>query len=140
MVVSTHPLPPSSSVERKIFVARKKKKSKRPDVGFCLREGEREREREGESEMGSGGFDSDDEDSPVVIQGYKLNVGKKRLKQVRRASSLTPRKPKNIFASHIVYVFFVYYIILRYPLSHKIKLIRFTKTRSAPPRNAFAAL
>ena len=34
--------------------------------------------------MGSGGkFDSDDDDEPVYIQGYKLNVGKKRLAQVR---------------------------------------------------------
>ena len=43
--------------------------------------------------MGSGGYDSDDGDSPVIIQGYKLNVGKKRLQQVCLVSLVRPSFP-----------------------------------------------
>jgi hypothetical protein len=39
------------------------------------------------------GFDSEDDDSPVMIQGYTLNVGKKRLQQVRPARPHLPFHP-----------------------------------------------
>ena len=83
--------------------------------------------------MGSGGFDSDDDGSPVVIQGYKLNVGKKRLKQVRRASSLTHGKSQISLRT---------FTFSSSPLLHTENQIKLdSRNNEVPaPRNAFAAL